>query len=154
MVRSQAPHAPSNLGKGGINNNDTSKLIHGAKKLGHRLLTLDTPTLDTPTRSDTTHASPCPTTLRHRSDTGQTPPTPSTPVSIDTAPTLLRHYSDTSDTSDTQTHQGSSPCAPSGDAVFHKSRMRQNQVELLAFGPSAPTDGESRFCTGPTEPFG
>ena len=33
----------------------------------------------------------CPTTLRHRSDTGQTPPTPSTPVSIDTAPTLLRH---------------------------------------------------------------
>ena len=71
--------------------------------------TLDTPTLDTPTRSDTTHASPCPTTLRHRSDTGQTPPTPSTPVSIDTAPTLLRHYSDTSDTSDsdTQTHQAS-----------------------------------------------
>ena len=52
---------------------------------------LDAPTLDTPTRSDTTHASPCPTTLRHRSDTGQTPPTPSTPVSIDTAPTLLRH---------------------------------------------------------------
>ena len=51
MVRSQAPHALSNLGKGGINNNDTSKLIHGAKKLGHRLLTLDTPTLDTPTRS-------------------------------------------------------------------------------------------------------
>ena len=72
--------------------------------------TLDTPTLDTPTRSDTTHASPCPTTLRHRSDTGQTPSTPSTPVSIDTAPTLLRHYSDTSDTSDTQTHQGSKHC--------------------------------------------
>ena len=84
--------------------------------------TPDTPTLDTPTRSDTTHASPCPTTLRHWSDTGQTPPTPSTPVSIDTAPTLLRHYfdtprhySDTSDTSDTQTHQGSRrSCWPMG----------------------------------------
>ena len=87
------------------------------------LVSIDTrtpPTRSTLPHSTLRHAQTrptrliCPTTLRHRSDTGQTPPTPSTPVSIDTAPTLLRHYfdtprhySDTSDTSDTQTHQGS-----------------------------------------------
>ena len=86
---------------------------------GHRSCGQTRPTPPTPpTRSTLRHSTlrhaqtrrtrlTCPTTLRHRSDTGQTPPTPSTPVSIDTAPTLLRHYSDTSDTSDTQTHQGS-----------------------------------------------
>ena len=40
-------------------------------------------------------------------DTGQTPLTLLTPVSIDTAQTRLRHCSDTPDTSDTQTQQGS-----------------------------------------------
>ena len=93
---------------------------------GHRSCGQTRPTPPTPpTRSTLRHSTlrhaqtrrtrlNCPTTLRHRSDTGQTPPTPSTPVSIDTAPTPLRHcfdtprhYSDTSDTSDTQTHQGS-----------------------------------------------
>ena len=87
---------------------------------GHRSCGQTRPTPPTPpTRSTLRHSTlrhaqtrrtrlTCPTTLRHRSDTGQTPSTPSTPVSIDTAPTLLRHFTDTSDTSDTQTHQGSS----------------------------------------------
>ena len=69
--------------------------------------TSDTQTLDTQTRSDTTHASHLSRALRHRLDTGQTPLTLLTPVSIDTAQTRLRHCSDTPDTSDTQTHQGS-----------------------------------------------
>ena len=46
------------------------------------------------------------------------------------------------------------PLRAAGRRCLPLLRMRQNQVELLAFGPSAPTDGESRFCTGPTEPFG
>ena len=70
---------------------------------GHRSCGQTRPTPPTPpTRSTLRHSTLrhaqtrptrliCPTTLRHRSDTGQTPPTPSTPVSIDTAPTLLRH---------------------------------------------------------------
>ena len=69
--------------------------------------TSDTQTLDTQTRSDTTHASQLSRALRHRLDTGQTPLTLLTPVSIDTAQTRLRHCSDTPDTSDTQTQQGS-----------------------------------------------
>ena len=69
--------------------------------------TSDTQTLDTQTRSDTTHASHLSRALRHRLDTGQTPLTLLTPVSIDTAQTRLRHCSDTPDTSDTQTQQGS-----------------------------------------------
>ena len=69
--------------------------------------TSDTQTLDTQTRSDTTHASQLSRALRHRLDTGQTPLTILTPVSIDTAQTRLRHCSDTPDTSDTQTQQGS-----------------------------------------------
>ena len=63
--------------------------------------TSDTQTLDTQTRSDTTHASQLSRALRHRLDTGQTPLTLLTPVSIDTAQTRLRHCSDTPDTSDT-----------------------------------------------------
>ena len=63
--------------------------------------TSDTQTLDTQTRSDTTHASHLSRALRHRLDTGQTPLTLLTPVSIDTAQTLLRHCLDTPDTSDT-----------------------------------------------------
>ena len=69
--------------------------------------TSDTQTLDTQTRSDTTHASQLSRALRHRLDTGQTPLTLLTPVSIDTAQTRLRHCSDTPDTPDTQTQQGS-----------------------------------------------
>ncbi len=72
--------------------------------------TSDTQTLDTQTRSDTTHASQLSRALRHRLDTGQTPLTLLTPVSIDTAQTRLRHCSDTPDTSDTQTQQGSRCC--------------------------------------------
>ena len=74
--------------------------------------TSDTQTLDTQTRSDTPHASQLSRALRHRLDTGQTPLTLLTPVSIDTAQTRLRHCSDTPDTSDTQTQQGSSRNQP------------------------------------------
>ena len=76
--------------------------------------TSDTQTLDTQTRSDTTHASQLSRALRHRLDTGQTPLTLLTPVSIDTAQTRLRHCSDTPDTSDTQTQQGSKDLLPAG----------------------------------------
>ena len=46
------------------------------------------------------------------------------------------------------------PLRAVGRRCLPQLRMRQNQVELLAFGPSAPADGESRFCTGSSEPFG
>ena len=77
---------------------DTGPAVPGHRSCGQTRPTPPTP----PTRSTLRHSTLrhaqtrptrliCPTTLRHRSDTGQTPPTPSTPVSIDTAPTLLRH---------------------------------------------------------------
>ena len=100
----------------------------------------------------------CPTTLRHRSDTGQTPPTPSTPVSIDTAPTLLRHCSDISDTSDTQTHQGSillqrerrervqrdAEGAPGAAQNDHKRRVERARAQSAAEGLLLPAEHGSR----------
>ena len=46
------------------------------------------------------------------------------------------------------------PLRAAGRRCLPLLRMRLILVELLAFGPSAPTGGESRFCTGSSEPFG
>ena len=121
---------------------------------GHRSCGQTRPTPSTPpTRSTLRHSTlrhaqtrrtrlNCPTTLRHRSDTGQTLSTPSTPVSIDTAPTLLRHYSDTSDTSDTQTHQGSSFLASAGTPTMDLATYVAPET-FAAFGDE--WGGTSRF---------
>ena len=106
--------------------------------------TSDTQTLDTQTRSDTTHASQLSRALRHRLDTGQTPLTLLTPVSIDTAQTRLRHCSDTPDTSDTQTQQGSR----------ERTRSLSGAAALLLLLQIAPpTTATSDLDTGPVQRF-
>ena len=111
--------------------------------------TSDTQTLDTQTRSDTTHASQLSRALRHRLDTGQTPLTLLTPVSIDTAQTRLRHCSDTPDTSDTQTQQGSRPACP----VRFRASTRPH-ARTLARTPEGPGAhrGESAAAAAPRAP--
>ena len=46
------------------------------------------------------------------------------------------------------------PLRAAGRRCLPLLRMKLILVELLAFGPSAPAEGESRVCTGPPEPFG
>ena len=117
--------------------------------------TSDTQTLDTQTRSDTTHASQLSRALRHRLDTGQTPLTLLTPVSIDTAQTRLRHCSDTPDTSDTQTQQGST--AMSWQAWVDESRRLAkptanhatecNESSTITSGPMGSLATFERGCS-------
>ena len=97
--------------------------------------TSDTQTLDTQTRSDTTHASQLSRALRHRLDTGQTPLTLLTPVSIDTAQTRLRHCSDTPDTSETQTQQGSILfVSMAGRSLLCSRRLRSREGGWMSQG--------------------
>ena len=91
----------------------------------------------------------CPTTLRHRSDTGQTPPTPSTPVSIDTAPTLLRHAPTLLRHlrhPDTQTHQGSSVWPMACVSAAHCGA-----VALVLYSDPRPTDPSAASGLGSSE---
>ena len=126
--------------------------------------TSDTQTLDTQTRSDTTHASHLSRALRHRLDTGQTPLTLLTPVSIDTAQTRLRHGSDTAQTRltpPTLRHNRAQPIGSDiaatqtagvpGDALSHSSlhppyRARTWGENVRTFAQNAP--GHVCGCAG------
>ena len=115
--------------------------------------TSDTQTLDTQTRSDTRRTSQLPTrALRHSLDTGQTPLTLPTPVSMDTAQTRLRHCSEP-DTSDTQTQQGSAMADNDppgrGEERLRATRPRSNRAAGPGLGPRRlPGSGARRATAG------